>query len=203
MKLSIIIPYYKTFELTKKLLEKLTPQLNSETELIIVNDASDGKEFIEYADVFINRKHNGGVTCSRNDALKIARGEYIAFIDCDDLITEDYVKTILEKINENYFDLCWISWNSPFGNSIATSEKQINIAPWSCILHSNLFDKIKFNEDYNLNEEEEFWGEIFKIKNLKIDFISKIIYNYTIQENSLTRRYNRGEITSKKEKKVE
>lgn len=56
MKLSIILPYYKTFQLTKNLLEILTPQLNENTELIIVNDGSDGQDFIRYADVFINKK---------------------------------------------------------------------------------------------------------------------------------------------------
>lgn len=203
MKLSIILPYYKTFQLTKNLLEILTPQLNENTELIIVNDGSDGQDFIRYADVFINKKNNRGVTCARNDAIKIARGDYIVFIDCDDFVESDYISTILNKIYEKEFDLCWISWRSPYGDSIVNSTKQINIAPWGCVFHSSILKKVQFNENYNLNEEPELWKEIFSLKDLKIDFISKIIYNYTIQENSLTRRYNRGEILMKKGKNNE
>jgi glycosyltransferase involved in cell wall biosynthesis len=199
MKLSIILPYYKTFSLTKKLLEVLVPQLNEDTELIIINDGSDGQEFINYADVFINRKNNGGVTCARNDGIKVARGEYIVFIDCDDMIESDYISTLLNKINEKEFDLCWISWRSPYGDAIVNSTEQINIAPWGCIYHTPILKQIKFNEEYNLNEEPEFWKDIFSLGELKIDFISKIIYNYTIQENSLIRRFNRGEISERKE----
>lgn len=195
MKLSIILPYYQTLESTKKLLQILLPQLNKEVELIIVNDGSNGKEFCEYADVFINRKINGGVTCARNDGINIARGDYIVFIDCDDLIEKDYIKVILNKISNNDFDLCWISWRSPYGDAIVNSKKQINIAPWGCIFNSSILKQVSFNEKYNLGEEPEFWENIFKIENLKIDFIPQIIYNYIIREDSLTRKYNRGEVS--------
>lgn len=194
MKLSIIIPYYKTLELTRFLLKILKPQLNEETELIIVNDGSNGYEFVNDADVFINRKTNGGCTSARNDAIKIARGDFIAFLDCDDYIESNYVETILNKINESNFDLCWISWNSLYGNAIVTSTEQPNIAPWGCIYRASLLKHNLFNEKYLVKEEPEFWERLLSNKNLKIDYISTMIYNYTIQENSLTRRYERGEI---------
>lgn len=203
MKLSIILPYYKTLSLTRRLLQKLKPQLNEEVELIIINDGSDGQEFLEYADIFINQKENKGVTYSRNNGIKISRGDYIVFIDSDDLIEDNYVETILNKISNSNFDLCWISWNSPCGSAIVNSIKQINIAPWGCIFKASILKKINFNENYNLGEEPELWENIFKIKDLKIDFIPQIIYNYIIQENSLTRRYNRGEISLKKGEKNE
>jgi hypothetical protein len=105
----------------------------------------------------------------------------------------------LNKIYEKDFDLCWISWRSPYGDAIVNSTKQINIAPWGCIYRSSLLKENLFNEEYNLNEEPEFWKNIFSSKDLRVEFISKIIYNYTIQENSLIRRYNRGEISERKE----
>lgn len=199
MKLSIILPYYKTLDLTRFLLNILKPQLNKETELIIVNDGSDGYEFVNDADVFIHRKINGGCTCARNDAIKVARGDFIVFLDCDDYIEPNYVETILNKINESDFDLCWISWNSLYGNAIVTSTEQPNIAPWGCIYRTNLLKQNLFNEKYLVKEEPEFWERLLSNKNLKIDYISTMIYNYTIQENSLTRRYKRGEIKKLRE----
>ena len=201
MKLSIILPYYKTLDLTKKLLNKLKSQITEEVELIIINDGSNGQELSEYADIFIDRKHNGGVTCARNDGIAVARGEYITFIDCDDMVFDNYIKTILDKINNSSFDLCWISWNSPMGNAIVNSTKQLNIAPWGCIYNSKILKQVRFNENYNLNEEPEFWKDIFNLGELKIDFVPEMIYDYVIRDDSLTRLFNEGKMSMLKERR--
>lgn len=200
MKLSIIIPYYKTLDLTKKLLSKLNKQINNreDIEIILIDDGSNGEELIPCVDIYVKLKNNKGVSGARNIGLKIAKGEYICFIDSDDDITDNYINKIIQQIETKPFDLCWLSWNSPLGQAIVTSTEQPNIAIWGRIFNSNIVKNITFDESYNVHEEFDFWKEIFKNKNLVINFISEIIYNYSIREGSLIRRYNSNEIEERR-----
>ena len=99
MKLSIITPYYKTLEPTLKLAEVLEPQLTDDVEWIIVDDGCHEKELDKLKAKVIHLEHNSGAAGKpRNIGLDSAKGKYIAFIDSDDMITEDYVDTILNKL---------------------------------------------------------------------------------------------------------
>lgn len=200
MKLSIIIPYYETFYLTEQLLQKLKKQIGQrqDIEIILINDGSNGKDLIPYVNTYISFKTNKGVSCARNVGIKMAQGEYICFIDSDDDIDEDYINTIIDKIDNSSFDLCWISWNSPLGQAIVTSIEQPNIAVWGCIFNTNIIKNLEFDETYNVHEETHFWNQIFENSNLRIDFISKIIYYYNIRENSLIRKFNNKEIEERR-----
>ena len=131
-------------------------------------------------------------------AISIAQGDYICFIDSDDDISDDYVDTIIKKIDNEPFDLCWISWDSLLGQAIVTSTEQPNIAVWGCIFNANIIKTAKFDETYNVNEEFYFWNQIFQKPNRKIDFIPKIIYYYNIREGSLTRKFNNKEIKERR-----
>ncbi len=86
---SAIIPTYNRKPFLKKAIDSVLSQTFSDIEIIIIDDGStDGtKEFISnYRDRRIIYKYqkNHGVSKARNEALKIARGKYIAFLDSDD-----------------------------------------------------------------------------------------------------------------------
>lgn len=197
-KLSIVIPYYDTYKETKKLLEILNLQrAGTNVEVILINDASNGDDFENLVDIYVKNEENQGVCFSRNLGVKLATGNYIAFIDCDDMILDNYVWTVLKEI-EKHNDLTWISWRSPYGDAVVQSTEQPNIAPWGCIFAKKILKKNKFNESYNIGEEPEFWKLVFRNKKLKIGFSTNIIYYYNIRENSLTRRFERGEISKRK-----
>lgn len=194
MKLSIIIPYYKTLNLTNNLINKLNRQKTKDIEIILIDDSQDGQIFKEKVDKYIlNEENQGGAGC-RNIGLDNSEGDYIAFIDSDDMVTDDYIQTILNILPQKN-DLTWISWDSIYGESIAKSTNQINVAPWGCIYKKSIFENIRFNSNLNIGEEPEFWKEVFdSFPNLKIGYISKIIYHYLIREDSATRRFDRGEL---------
>ena len=125
VKLSIIIPFYNTEEYTDQLLQKLEPQVTKECEVIIVDDGSK-KEYDPWqiANNIIVLRHlsNKGVSAARNTGLKKAKGEYIAFIDSDDMVSEDYIEQILKAI-ETDPDTVYLSWKSmdgKFGKTIKT-----------------------------------------------------------------------------------
>ena len=99
MRLSIIIPYYNTKNYTKELLDALAPQMTEEVECIVVDDGSDEKFATEHKWVKIIHKKNGGPASARNRGIDESKGEYIVFIDSDDMVPDYYVKKILEEID--------------------------------------------------------------------------------------------------------
>ena len=95
MHLSIIIPVYNSQKHIDRIRTTLTPFFNkSLTEIIIIDDASSDstvisiEELIKEYDInniiFLKNHKNEGPAYSRNQGLKIAKGEYIAFLDSDD-----------------------------------------------------------------------------------------------------------------------
>ena len=102
IKVSVVIPVYNVEKYLRECLDSVLGQTLKEIEVIAVNDGSkDGslKILQEYAArdarLKVIDKANAGVSAARNDAIEVAQGEYLAFMDSD-----DYYPTIdtLEKM---------------------------------------------------------------------------------------------------------
>ena len=105
MKLSIIIPFYNALPYFNELLDSLMPQITDDIEVIFVDDASTDeslsaidKYLSNYNVYLIKNDSNKGVSYSRNEAIKKARGEYIWFVDADDIIPVNTVNIIINHI---------------------------------------------------------------------------------------------------------
>lgn len=101
VKVSVIIPFYNTKMYLKKCLDSIMNQNLKEIEIIIVNDCSeDDPENVlnEYLNdkrvTIINHKTRKAAGGARNTALKIAKGEFISFIDSDDWVDINFIKTL-------------------------------------------------------------------------------------------------------------
>ena len=199
MKLSIIIPYYNTQTMTDKLLSGLVPQTDDNTEIILVDDGSD-KPFCfeeDWKKIKYIRKKNGGVSSARNRGLKEAKGEYIVFIDSDDLISDDYIEQIYKAI-ETDPDTVYISWKSidgKLGKVIQSESDEFN--PWNRCVWNRVFKKeyikgLYFNEDMNIAEDDDFLKRLPVPKSKT--YIPKQIYFYRAgREGSLTDRAKKGD----------
>lgn len=106
--ISVIIPAYNVEKYLAKCLNTVLEQTYKNLEIIIVDDGSadnTGKICDEYAEkdsrIKVIHKENGGVSAARNDAIDIATGEYITFVDSDDLISNDYCEKMLTEILNN------------------------------------------------------------------------------------------------------
>ena len=93
MKLSIIVPVYKARRHLQNCIESILLQTYTDYELILVDDGStDGSGAVcdRYAQecdkVRVIHKKNGGLSSARNAGIAAARGEYITFVDADDII---------------------------------------------------------------------------------------------------------------------
>lgn len=110
---SIIIPVYNVNrELLSSCLESVLGQTYKNIEVVIVNDGSTDDTF-EYCSRIAGKKHhvqvidqeNGGVSIARNNGTLAAQGEYVFFVDGDDLLTEDAIEEAVSYAVEHDTDL--------------------------------------------------------------------------------------------------
>ena len=192
MKLSIITPYYKTLKYTKELANVLVPQLTKDTEWIIVDDGCNEKELDDIkAKVIHLEVPSGNASKPRNVGLDNAKGDYIAFIDSDDMVAPNYIEEILKAI-EKGFDYCYISWSSKNGEVIINDEPpKWNTCVWNCIYNRELIGNRRFDCGKNIGEDEEF----NKVRHGKRLNIVEVLYYYNWNRpDSLTTKYSNGEI---------
>ena len=100
MKLSIIIPYYNAEPYTSELLDVLAPQITDEIEVILIDDGSKVPFKTAYKWVKVNRTKNGGVSHARNKGLDMAKGDYVQFIDADDMVPDYFIRVLFQKIDK-------------------------------------------------------------------------------------------------------
>lgn len=107
--ISVIVPIYNTGKYLDKCLESIKNQIFTDFEAIMIDDGSTDdsakicKEFEKNDARFkYYYKTNGGSSSARNLGLKKASGEYIAFIDSDDSIDNDYLETLACCCKDGY-----------------------------------------------------------------------------------------------------
>ena len=183
MLLSIIIPYYKTLELTKELLDILIPQLKDNIEVILVDDGCNETSLEEYPITIVHLPMNSGVAgVPRNVGLEIAKGEYIAFIDSDDKVADNYIEEILNAINFKP-DIINLSWRSKVHNVIAPLPEW-NCTVWARVFKRSLIGDVRFREDLKKAED---WVFIHDLKpNTSINIKKQIYFYNSGRKGSLT-----------------
>lgn len=201
MLLTIITPYYDTLEYTLKLANVLIPQLTDEVEWIIVDDGTNETKLDELEKVKVIHLPNntGNASIPRNVGLDNAKGKYIAFIDSDDMVTDNYVNFILHQIKTSNFDYCFISWRCGDHEYIITDyPPEWNVCVWNCIYKREIIGDTRFDAHRNLGEDKEFNKKVQKGKK---DNIVEILYDYKFgRPNSLTTRYKEGVIPFERDK---
>ena len=86
------------------------PNLTDKIEWIIIDDGCNEKELDSFKAKVIHLPTNsGGASKPRNIGLDNAKGKYIAFIDSDDLVSDDYIELVLKYLKT---DIVFISWKS-------------------------------------------------------------------------------------------
>lgn len=196
IKLSIIIPYFETYELTKRLLDSLIPQCNNRVEIILIDDGCNEMAFDDYVvlrsfdNLKVIHQENGGVSNARNKGLELAQGEYIAFIDSDDMIMSNYIDTLLELINTREEDIILFNWLDINTNNVIRHPN--NPAVWKAIYKKEILPR--FEECYKAKEDYFFNQELDKGNHTKY-YYDRVLYIYNSgREDSLTWKNERGEL---------
>lgn len=165
MKLSIILPIYKVEKYLWRILEQLYEQIRYGVEVIMVNDGSPDnsentcQEYVKKCNQFrLISQENAGVSVARNHGMDVARGEYIAFIDPDDMISNTYVQNIMDALVSKQ-DIYIIKYQKVYPNE--RIEGPYN--KWSP-------GAVDLQDLYNMCSYQlinEAWGKVYKATFLK------------------------------------
>lgn len=108
MQLTVIIPVYNGERYVAECLHSLMSQWVEGVEVIVINDGSTDRtgDIInaEFGDALRHKTlqlittPNGGVSAARNRGLDLAQGDYVAFVDADDLVVPEYLDSILSAL---------------------------------------------------------------------------------------------------------
>jgi len=161
-----------------RLLKSLAVQTTDEVEIILIDDYCKG-EFKELEEILglnsvrlIEHKTNQGTAKTRNEGIKLARGRYIGFIDCDDMITADYIDVLLKAIEETPTEVINFNWLDLSENIVV--RKPHNPAMWKAIYRNDICPL--FREDLEWGEEDvDFQVEVGKMETTYLD---RVLYIY-------------------------
>ena len=176
VRVSIIVPVYRTEAYLKNCLDSLLIQTHRAIEILLVDDGSDdGCPAVcdAYAArdqrVKVIHKPNGGVSAARNDGIDAATGDFIGFVDSDDWVEPDYVEGLLNPFFEHPeigVSICgWFVHDHPYGRTEGGAEGIGLLSPREAFLHA--VDLGKSYDGYLWNKL--FRAEIFRKTRLRLD----------------------------------
>jgi len=116
IKISFIIPVYNVKDYIEQCVESIACQASDEIQIVLVDDGSTDcssamcDEIAEkYSFVNVFHQKNAGHSAARNFGLSKATGKYVVFVDSDDFIGENCVRRIIDWIDNNDEDLCFMN----------------------------------------------------------------------------------------------
>lgn len=194
---SLIIPVHNAEPFLERCLDSAAAQTEPELEIICVDDAStdaSGTMLEERAKRdrrfrVVHRAVNGGESAARNEGIALARGEYLAFLDHDDMLEPDACRLLYQAAKAKNADIAKgrakiVTYDGKtIGDSlqrhsdIATLSKFCFVCHWwTAIYKTQLANNIKFDERYRIGGDGLFLNDILintHIVALKNDFVYK------------------------------
>lgn len=215
--ISIIIPVYNAGEFLRETVWSVLEQDYKAIELILVNDGSKDDSLsicneLKASDdrIIVIDQPNAGVSTARNNGLKAAKGEYVLFIDADDLLEKDMVSTLYNKAIETSADIVscgaalikdGVVIKEEFGtNKLYTYDNEealkfflignkVNIGVWTKLFKKSLIDDLEFRKNIRINEDKLFIFEaLMKANKYVVYDVSK--YKYIQRNSSATRTFD-------------
>lgn len=124
---SIIIPCYNGAVFIQETVQSVLQQTWRDFELIIVNDGSTDEseeKILGFTDNRIRyfRCENRGQSAALNTGINQARGEYIHFLDADDLLNEVHIEKMMKRVKGNCHSIAFCDWMPFYDNDLSTSK---------------------------------------------------------------------------------
>ncbi|MBA1437820.1 MAG: glycosyltransferase family 2 protein [Epsilonproteobacteria bacterium] len=180
MDISVVIPTYNRYTLTKRAIESVLTQTLQPKEIIVVDDgSSDNTKQLQsdFPQIMYIYQENKGVSSARNLGIKYAKSEWIAFLDSDDTWHKEKLAKQVAFHQQNqeflmsYTAERWVRDGKvvkipkkyqKIGRDIfAENIEYCNIAPSSVLLHKKILQKVgSFDENFPACEDFELWLRI-------------------------------------------
>jgi len=175
---TVIIPVYNVCPYLDEAIQSVRNQMRSDIEIILVDDGStdnSGDICDHYASidnrVVVCHQENAGVSAARNKGIDMANGEYLCFVDGDDIIDSDMIATLYEYAKTHNVDLVLSTHNrkvlkpqrksdsisiSPASKVLSDYFRFQNLLDSHGLLRTNIVRQVKYSPDIHFWEDYAF-----------------------------------------------
>ncbi len=203
--LSIIVPVYNASRYLSDCVNSLLSQTYKDIEIILVNDGSkdDSPQICdyfasEYSNVHVIHKRNGGVHSARNTGFDNCNGDYVAFVDADDLLDPQAYEIMMKSLISNNADVVACGYKTEYGDihiktdySLTYNSKVFNGTGncldgiskglqgfvWNKIIRKDIIGNLRFRGDIPICDDLFFCYELM-LKTNKAVCIDVPFYHY-------------------------
>lgn len=202
---SVIIPAYNASKTVEQSIQSVLDQTYLNLEVIVIDDGSTDDTLLTSSNIiderlFCFRIKNSGASAARNYGLKKAKGDYIQFLDADDILNLQKIEQQMLLLEHTNFDIAYCDWTYMNDNSIET-ETVFNSKPYAAIASGkdllrsmgkdkwfvpvfcwltkrSIIDKAGlWNESLSNNDDGEFFTRVL-YNSKKIARVPKILGHY-------------------------
>lgn len=213
--ISIIIPVYNGETFVESCLKSIINQTMDNLQIVVIDDGSvDGTyEILETfasndSRIEIIHQENGGVAKARNKGMSIAKGEWIMFVDSDDMIADDYCENMFEAAKMLNVDVLISYPNLDEEKKVYFIEERKKLimaclsynevsfsfnvdAPWGKLFRNSVLqeNQIRFPENLTRSEDALFCADVYEIA-MNIGAVNRFGYIHNERIGSLCRSFS-------------
>lgn len=220
--ITIIVPVYQVKDYIGECMESLLVQTYTNLEILLIDDGStDGSEAVcdEYARkddrIRVIHQENQGLSSARNTGLERVTGEYVAFVDSDDMVLPDFIETLYKLLEKYQADiaLCgYVKCRSEdlvcVRNELSSSDKELCMTStqmlrqwhgkykkWETVAWNKLYRRsvLEGREDNSAmrfpigrRHEDVLTSHLFVANAMKVTMTMRKLYLYRIRLGSIT-----------------
>lgn len=216
--ISVIVPVYNAEAYLGECVESLMRQTLNDIEILLINDGSiDNSAVIcEKYSALDNRirffnQPNAGVSVARNKGLQEAKGEYVCFVDADDVVASNFLQTLFDMSGCGDFAICGYTRNQSILGQKGSTVKYYDTKSFiiqifdESLVHPNIWmmmfknaiiqkKKISFTPGCVRNEDTEFYIK-YMIHENRIAVSDYKGYFYRDNPNSAVHKFNEKSLT--------
>lgn len=214
--ISIITTVYDAKDYLPRTVQSILDQSFSDFELILVEDGSPngcGELCDELAKtdprIRVVHKPNGGPASASNAGLNAAQGRYIGFVDSDDLLHPDFLKTLYSNIQQNDCRIaacaagCVDENNNPIDRAVRCADDLLGrqdavrqfydifrdkgmyaMVTWNKLFDAKLFENVRFDESFFFGDDANILDKVYP--GVPIHCSNETLYYYRVHSGSLT-----------------
>lgn len=207
MLLSVIIPVYNVVGTLRRCVDSVLAQGIDDMEIIIIDDGStDGSAAIcdecKSPRTLVVHQANAGLSEARNEGLRLARGEFVTFVDSDDYIEPDTYPALLERMARADVDILEYSivregGRGPVSRIVFPDHDYTDMAAywlcgkayahtyaWNKIYKRQLFGHVRFPKGKKFEDVSTLWNLLREAR--KVETTSLGAYHYTVNPLGIT-----------------
>lgn len=218
MLLSIIVPIYNVERYLRKCVDSLLRQdlSTEEYEIILVDDGSPDRCGVicddyasKYENIRVIHRENGGLSAARNSGIEVAQGKYIQFVDSDDYLDPNVMKTLVDKIESGNLDVLrfdyrnvnenneeihpnkdpkrFVDFSTEVCDGLTFMNERLGPACYvvQFMLKTELVKSVPlFMEGIRFEDVE--WTPRLLVAASRVTSVNMVVYNYLIRQGSIT-----------------